>query len=252
MEGFGIVGDKMVDVLTKKQRSYNMSQIKGKNTKPEIRLRKELLSKGLKGYRIHKNITGKPDIIFPKQKIAIFIDGCFWHRCPVCYKEPKTNSKFWSEKIESNKLRDKKINVQLKKKGWRVLRFWEHEIKKDVSGCADKIKKVISQTTPTVIDLFCGAGGMSHGFEKAGFNVLLGIDSDRDSIETFITNHKNSKGLCEDIRLLSVNKIKKLIGNNKVDVIIGGPPCQGFSMACLLYTSPSPRDLSTSRMPSSA
>jgi len=221
----------MADVLTKKERSYNMSQIKGKNTKPEIKLRKELFSSGLKGYRIHKKIIGKPDIVFPKQKVAVFIDGCFWHKCPKCYQEPKTNNKFWSKKIGENRKRDKKINTQLKKEGWKILRFWEHELKANSSLCVEKIKNTVLEDELNVIDLFCGAGGMSYGFEKAGFNVLLGIDSDENAIKTFNKNHKSAKGLCRDITLLSVNEIKGIIGNKKIDVIIGGPPCQGFSMA---------------------
>ncbi len=221
----------MVDVHTKKQRSYNMSQIKAKDTKPEIKLRKELFSSGVKGYRIHAKIIGKPDIIFSKQKVAVFIDGCFWHKCPRCYKEPQAHNKFWSEKIKTNKIRDRKINSQLKKEGWRVLRFWEHEIKNNLSSCVNKIKNTVAQNKPNIIDLFCGAGGMSYGFEKAGFDVLLGIDSDKNAIETFNSNHKNSKGLCRDIQSLSVSEIKKLTKNQKIDVIVGGPPCQGFSMA---------------------
>ena len=82
-----------------------------------------------------------------------------------------------------------------------------------------------------VIDLFCGAGGMSYGFEKAGFNILLGVDSNKTSIKTFELNHKNSNVLCGDIRGISASEIKKMIGSKKVDIIIGGPPCQGFSMA---------------------
>lgn len=128
------------DVLTKEQRSYNMSQISGKNTNPEVRLRKLLSSKGIKGYRIHSKLEGKPDMVFTKQKIAVFIDGCFWHRCPKCYVEPKTNKKFWSNKIEGNVKRDKRINNNLKKEGWYVIRFWEHDIKNDkINNCYEKL-----------------------------------------------------------------------------------------------------------------
>ena len=221
----------MTDVLTKQERSYNMSQIKGKDTQPEIKLRKEIFSSGLKGHKIHKKIAGKPDIVFPKQRIAVFIDGCFWHKCPKCYQEPKTNNKFWSEKINANKRRDKKVNTQLKKDGWTILRFWEHEIKVNSSRCVEKIKNAVLSNKLNVIDLFCGAGGMSHGFEKAGFNVLLGIDSNENAIKTFNKNHKFAKGLCKDMTSLSVNEIKQIIRNKRIDVIVGGPPCQGFSMA---------------------
>lgn len=118
----------MVDVLTREQRSYNMSMIRGGNTAPEIELRKLLSARGLKDYRLHYKLTGKPDIVFPKRKIVIFIDGCFWHRCPKCFKKPATNRKFWLEKIDSNVKRDKLVITELRKKGWKVLRIWEHEI----------------------------------------------------------------------------------------------------------------------------
>ncbi len=119
----------MVDVLTKKQRSYNMSMIRARNTQPEIRLREMLSAGGLRGYRLHYKLMGKPDIVFPRRKIAVFIDGCFWHKCPRCFVKPATNRKFWREKIDSNVARDKVVTTKLKKEGWKVLRIWEHELK---------------------------------------------------------------------------------------------------------------------------
>ncbi len=118
----------MTDVLTKKQRSYNMSMIRGKNTQPEIILRKAVLGAGIRGYRLNYKLPGKPDIVFPKNKIAIFIDGCFWHKCPKCFIKPETNKKFWDNKIDSNVKRDRFVNVELREKGWKIIRIWEHEI----------------------------------------------------------------------------------------------------------------------------
>jgi len=118
----------MTDVHTKKQRSYNMSQIKSSNTKPELKFKKTLR---LLGFIYQpKNILGKPDFANRKEKIAIFIDGCFWHKCPKHYKNPKQNEKFWTEKIQKNVERDKKVTKKLKKAGWRVIRIWEHKIRK--------------------------------------------------------------------------------------------------------------------------
>lgn len=117
-----------------------MSQIKAKDTKIEVKLRKLLWNCGYRGYRIHsKKIIGNPDIFFPNQKYAIFIDGCFWHRCPKCYIKPKTNSFFWKNKIQSNVERDKKVNKELKKSGIQVLRIWEHEMKQTPEKCLEKI-----------------------------------------------------------------------------------------------------------------
>jgi DNA mismatch endonuclease, patch repair protein len=123
-----------MDVLNKSQRSYNMSQIRAKNTTPEIKLRKALFRNGLRGYKIHYNLEGKPDIVFTKYKIAIFIDGCFWHKCPKCFVEPKTRTDYWLKKIEKNKQRDKIVNKKLKNEGWFILRFWEHQIEKEVDN----------------------------------------------------------------------------------------------------------------------
>jgi DNA mismatch endonuclease (patch repair protein) len=129
----------MTDVLTPEQRTYNMSRIRGKNTTPEIKLRKILFAVGIRGYRIHHNLPGKPDIVFTKKKIAIFIDGCFWHKCPVCFQEPETRKDFWMKKIQSNIDRDKKVNEKLKHDGWTVIRIWEHEIRKEPEKAVKKI-----------------------------------------------------------------------------------------------------------------
>lgn len=119
----------MTDVLTPEQRRKNMSHIHGKNTKPELKLRKLLWAEGIRGYRVHYNLPGKPDIVFTRKKIAVFVDGCFWHKCPVCFKPPATNEIFWNEKLQKNVERDQKVTSELESRGWTVLRFWEHEIR---------------------------------------------------------------------------------------------------------------------------
>ena len=126
----------MTDVLTKKQRSRCMSKIRPRNTKPELLLRKKLWSIGLR-YRLKSELIGKPDIVFISKKIAIFIDGCFWHGCPEHYSRPKSNIDFWSEKIRKNIKRDKYVNDVLKSQGWLVLRFWEHEIIQRIDECVE-------------------------------------------------------------------------------------------------------------------
>jgi DNA mismatch endonuclease (patch repair protein) len=131
----------MTDVHTQEQRKYNMSRIRGKNTSPEIKLRKLLFSNGVRGYRIHHNLPGKPDIVFVKKKIAIFVDGCFWHKCPADFQEPETRKDFWMKKINSNVERDRNVDDQLQKEGWGVIRIWEHEMRKEPDYV---IKKIIS------------------------------------------------------------------------------------------------------------
>jgi len=123
----------MSDRHTPEQRRFNMQQIKGTNTKPEILLRKLLFSKGFR-YRINnKNLPGKPDIVLKKYNTVIFVNGCFWHGHENCryYVIPKTRTEFWTEKINGNKRRDKKNTDLLLQKGWKVITVWECELKKD-------------------------------------------------------------------------------------------------------------------------
>lgn len=136
----------MNDVLTKKQRSFNMSKIKAKNTTPELKFRKLLVQNGCTGYRIHYPLDGKPDIVFVSKKLTIFIDGCFWHQCPKCFIEPVTRRSFWLDKINRNKERDKKVNKLLEDLGWKIVRFWEHEIKKEPKKCVNKILKKLKKS----------------------------------------------------------------------------------------------------------
>ncbi len=126
------------------QTSKTMSAIKAKNTKPELLLRKALWHSGVKGYRLHwKKVPGRPDIVFPGKKIAIFVNGCFWHRCPICNPSlPKTNVDFWADKFTKNVKRDKLKTQALEELGWIVLTIWECEIKKELDMQVERIKKL--------------------------------------------------------------------------------------------------------------
>lgn len=119
-----------MDVHSPEKRSYNMSRIKGKDTKPEIMVRRWLWSKGYH-YRLHrKDLPGKPDIVFPGRKKAIFVHGCFWHKHECKYfKWPQTNPEFWEEKINRNIVRDQRNYRSLDDKGWRYFIIWECELK---------------------------------------------------------------------------------------------------------------------------
>lgn len=120
----------MVDVLTTEQRRLNMSRIKGKNTKPELLIRKRLHARGLR-FRLHrKDLPGRPDLAFPKTKVAVFVNGCFWHGhgCAL-FKQPATRNSFWQEKIAKNVARDKRALQDLKVIGWRSLTVWECAIR---------------------------------------------------------------------------------------------------------------------------
>src|SRR6478736_1959577 len=121
----------MSDVHSKKVRSYNMSKIKGKDTKPEILVRKFLFSKGLR-YRLHdRKLPGKPDLALSKYKTVVMIHGCYWHGHEGCkyFVVPKTRTEWWMSKINGNQIRDMTNISDLKKTGWKVLTVWECELK---------------------------------------------------------------------------------------------------------------------------
>lgn len=117
-----------------------MSKIRSSQTKSEIALRKYLWRKGLKGYRINtKDLPGRPDIVYKYKKVAIFVDGCFWHKCPRCYTEPKSNREYWIPKIQKNLERDRRNDIALEKLGWIVLRIWEHEVEENIEECGERV-----------------------------------------------------------------------------------------------------------------
>ncbi|MGB8215001.1 MAG: very short patch repair endonuclease [Anaerolineales bacterium] len=119
-----------------------MSSIRAKNTKPELMLRKALFNNGLSGYRLHwKKAPGHPDISYPGKKLAIFVNGCFWHRCPYCNPPfPKTHREFWSEKFKKNVERDQRKIEELNNNGWKVLVFWECQVENDIQNCVEIVK----------------------------------------------------------------------------------------------------------------
>ena len=132
-----------MDKMTKDQRSHCMSQIKSKNTKPEIVFRKAIWEAKIRGYRLSSKVIGKPDLFFPKIGIAVFIDGCFWHKCPKCFKKPKSEQDYWNKKIKRNVKRDAEINQKLCNNNIRVLRFWEHDIRNNIEACVSSLQKEI-------------------------------------------------------------------------------------------------------------
>ena len=123
-----------MDVLTREQRHRNMSHIRGKDTTPEILVRRFLFSKGMRFRKNDKRLPGHPDIVLPKYRTVIFVNGCFWHGHDGCRyaTTPHTNSEFWIGKIESNKTRDEREYKELSESGWHVVVVWECELKKSV------------------------------------------------------------------------------------------------------------------------
>lgn len=131
-------------VETPEERSRIMRAVPGKNTSAERALRVALSAAGLRGYRLHNHaVPGTPDVIFGLERIAVFVDGCFWHGCPECYREPKSRREYWTMKVQRNKDRDAAVNAACKAKGWRVLRIWEHEVLRTPTRVAARVRRYL-------------------------------------------------------------------------------------------------------------
>ena len=134
-----------MDVHTSVQRSGNMAAVKSRGNKTtELKLIQAFRSRGIVGWRRNSKVIGRPDFVFPKNKIAIFVDGCFWHGCKMCKTIPRQNRSFWLNKIQSNKKRDAVVAKGLRRLGWTVLRIWEHDLKTD-NNIDRKLSGVLSR-----------------------------------------------------------------------------------------------------------
>lgn len=224
-----------------------------------------LVRTGVTGWITHSNLPGKPDVYFPKARIAIFLDGCFWHGCGRCGHVPKTNSLFWETKIGRNQARDKKNSRLLKKEGIHVIRAWEHALSSQTqlerilariqALLRDKRNKWKASTTglmtqknsrtkgtPNVgtsrkpfvaLSFFTGAMVLDLGLEQAGISSLLASEIDEPTRKTIEANRPDIE-LIGDLRNYTAQEIRKrakLHAKREIDLIFGGPPCQAFSTA---------------------
>lgn len=160
----------MADVFSKHKRSEVMSRIRSRgNRDTEVALARRLRAHGLTGWRRHRQIVGRavlrrgpnskaarqrrptrpfrvrPDFLFPKRKLAVFVDGCFWHACPKHATKPKNNAAFWRRKLAANQARDRKVNRTLRRAGWRVVRIWECDLAKRPGVCLHRIQRALEQ-----------------------------------------------------------------------------------------------------------
>lgn len=161
----------MADVKTPEQRSRNMAAIKGKDTKPEMIVRKYLFSRGMR-FRVQvRKLPGKPDIVLPKYKTAIFVNGCFWHGHEGCkyFRLPKSNVEFWKEKIERNIERDKESMQALFDLGWKVVRVWECELRNKANREETLNKIYTSITSPD---------GSCYSFEETDVPIAAEPEAD--------------------------------------------------------------------------
>ena len=137
----------MSDVFSKAKRSEVMSRIRGHGNKDtELALIRVFRKYQITGWRRHQQIFGKPDFVFPKLSLAVFVDGCFWHGCPKHCKNPATNSQFWEKKLKANKKRDRQVNRVLRNDGWSIIRIWEHDlVSSKYPRVATRIQNVIKK-----------------------------------------------------------------------------------------------------------
>ncbi len=136
-----------MDVMTVEQRHRCMSRIRCKNTYPEVTLRRALRANGLH-YRPGNAVVGKPDVVFPSLRIAVFVDGCFWHQCPIHGTMPAKNQEFWRHKLGRNVQRDREIDATLSGAGWTVVRIWEHEIDSALDLVVRAILELVQGANP--------------------------------------------------------------------------------------------------------
>ena len=140
-----------MDRLTPEKRSELMSRVRSTgNRSTEVALARVLRSAGVRGWRRQHAIptfnrtrpfSVTPDFMFPREKVAVFVDGCFWHGCPEHYRPPGDNAGFWADKVRRNRDRDSRVDVILALRGWRVVHLWEHDLRRDPAGCAGRVSQ---------------------------------------------------------------------------------------------------------------
>jgi DNA mismatch endonuclease (patch repair protein) len=159
----------MADVFTPEKRSEIMSRVKGRgNRATELRLMNMFRSHGIKGWRRNVSLYGKPDFIFPESRMAVFVDGCFWHGCPIHGSIPESNRAFWKKKIARNKKRDRVVKKKLDELGWKTLRIWQHEFRKP-DTLVDRLKKFL-QPKATIRSVRKRLGSLrTHAILKSQF-----------------------------------------------------------------------------------
>ena len=137
---------KRTDHVSPETRSAIMRAVKSRGGRStEKRLRAALVARGLRGWRMQAvELPGKPDFVFPAQSLAIFVDGCFWHGCPKCYRRPHSRQDYWDAKIKQNPKRDARNRARLRKLGWHVMRIWEHAIASTLDGVFVRIERMLS------------------------------------------------------------------------------------------------------------
>ncbi|MBI4567730.1 MAG: very short patch repair endonuclease [Planctomycetes bacterium] len=134
----------MADTVSPRVRSETMRRVRGRGTWPEVNLQRALRATGSRNFRLNvRALPGCPDIVFPSARVALFVDGCFWHGCPRCYRRPNSRRGYWDAKLARNRARDRRNRAALRVAGWRVVRIWEHEVAADAERCAARIAALL-------------------------------------------------------------------------------------------------------------
>jgi DNA mismatch endonuclease, patch repair protein len=134
----------VVDIYSKAKRSEIMSAIRSRGNKAtELAFVRLLRQHKIRGWRRHGRCVGRPDFVFPK-KIAVFLDGCFWHGCSEHFSVPKTNAEFWEKRVRTNRARDQRVTEQLKDRGWTVIRIWQHELRGTSPVCLERLREILA------------------------------------------------------------------------------------------------------------
>lgn len=136
----------MVDRWAPEKRSEVMSRIRSTGNKnTELRLIQLFRLNGLSGWRRHQDLFGRPDFTFRRERVVVFVDGCFWHGCPKCYRAPTSNEAYWSSKVQRNQRRDQKVSRHLRKLEWKVVRVWEHELRHTPDIAVARIRRALNR-----------------------------------------------------------------------------------------------------------
>lgn len=199
------------------------------------------------------------DVAFPAEGLAVFVDGCFWHRCPEHGSTPEANRDYWEPKVRRNAERDKLVSASLRRAGWTVVRIWEHVAPGEA---ADRIIDTLEDLRArdrrraeigdrTAADLFAGAGGSTQGLKDARYQVLAAVEFDAACAKSYRMNHKDVELVEDDIRNVTPAALMTAMGlePGELDLLNACPPCQGFSSLGSMDTEDERNDLVSSVLP---
>ena len=233
------------DIMSPQKRSAVMARIRGKDTGPERIIAAALSKHGLKWESHARDLPGRPDFVFREQRLAVFVDGDFWHGWRFPQWRDKLSEK-WEAKIEGNRRRDGRNRRRLKRMGWKVIRLWEHQLVVDADACVVRVVQTLKKSSselaldeesknaagtvkPKVLDLFCGGGGSSWGARKAGADIVCAVDAWPTATETYKANFPDAHVINA---ALDENSSPSLLGDiGDIDMILVSPECTNHTCA---------------------